>query len=209
MPKGAGYALYYWLKTYVVILSFSAIFLMLLWALGIESQVERMSEIYGGRNSSDKITFPFIISTLILAPLLEEISFRLPLKDFKRNFLLSFMALTLLIALSHFTEKKVGFILLILGVIYTLNWLLLLRKRINVNISRKAIYILSMVFFVLAHFGTIEVLHREYQPIYILFGAHMTICAYFLSKIRLNGNVYYSMLLHFLYNLVPVLVLVF
>lgn len=182
---------------------------MLLWVLGIESHIEKMAAIVNGSDRQDTITFLFIFSSLIFAPILEELAFRHPLKDFETNFLPSMLAILFLIILSVFNKKIVGLLILLLGLIYTLNWLLLRQGRIQAESSSKVLYVLSLIFFVIAHFGTLDVLIWEYWPLYILYAIHMGVCAFFLAKIRLLRNTYHSMFLHFLLNLIPALVLIF
>jgi len=204
----AGYAFYYLVRTYVIILLFSVVFLMVLYILGIDSQIEKMPEIIHLTAHRERVTLLFLFSTLFLAPLLEELVFRHPLKDFQANFKSSLLALIIMIILSLLRKNIVGIFILMLGVIYCLNWLLLEQSRIHTAISSKAIYVMSFVFFVVAHFGRFEVLQSEYWPLYTLYGAHMAVCAYFLAETRLRRDTSHSIFLHFLYNLVPVLVLI-
>lgn len=207
MLQKAGYAFYYLVRTYVIILLFSVGFLLLLYLLGIDNKIEKMPEIIQLTDHREKVTLLFLFSTLFLAPLLEELIFRHPLKDFQTNFKSTLLALAIMIILSLLSKNIVGILILMLGVIYCLNWLLLEHSRIHAAISSKAIYVMSFVFFVVAHFGRFEVLRSEYWPLYVLYGAHMAICAYFLADIRLRRDTSHGILLHFLYNLVPVLVL--
>ena len=181
------------------------IFLLLLKILKVETHTDQMTELLQGTNG--EITFPLIISTLLLAPILEELAFRHPLRDFQKNFYPSIVAILLLLVLSLINQKIVGVMLILLGLIYVANRELLRRKRIRKTTSARTIYLVSMLFFVIAHFGTLEVLRQEYWPLYIIYGAHMTVSAFFLSRLRIERNTGHSMMLHFLYNLVPVLII--
>lgn len=209
MLRGAGYTFVYWFKTYLLILLLSSLFLFLLWLLGIEDHIDSMTEILNGPRNNGGITLLFLLSTLLLAPVFEELAFRQPLKDFQSNYLISTMAIIVLIGLSFFNRTSVGLLLLLLGIFYSINRHLLLSGHIQTDLSSKVIYILSMLFFVLAHFVSIETFDLSFWPVYVVYGTHMAVCAYYLSKIRLQKDIYYSMFLHFLYNLVPILVLVF
>ena len=169
----------------------------------------RMTEILNGTQDSDGISMVFLLSTLVLAPVFEELAFRHSLKDFQTNYLISLLAIILLIAISLLNKKMVGILLLFLAILYSINWFLLLHGRIQIALSSKAIYALSMIFFVLAHFVSMDTIYSGYWPIYTFYGIHMVVCAYYLSKIRLQKNTVHSIFLHFLYNLVPALVMLF
>ena len=168
-----------------------------------------MTEVLHGSGDYDQISIAFLISALLVAPFLEELAFRYPLKDFQKNFMPSMIAIFLLMVLSLFNSAFVGYVLLVLAIVYSANWILLKYGRISRSHSTKLNYLLSMSCFVVAHFGILEVVRFEYWPIYVIYAVHMGIAAYFLSKVRLGKNVYFGMFLHFLYNLVPVIVLVF
>lgn len=203
MLQKAGYILFYWAGTYIVILIISAVIILFLWALGIDVHAVRMGEIISVPKGSDSFTLTFLFSTLILAPILEEMAFRYPLKNFQNNYLMAIGAIILLIITAWFNKKFVGLLLLFLGLVYTIVWLLIQRDRIYAETSSKVIFAVSMVFFVLAHFGSMEAFQLMYWPMYMLYGVHLSVCAYFLAKIRMRKNTWYSIFLHGLYNLVP------
>lgn len=168
-----------------------------------------MKEILKIPHGPEYLTLTFFFSSLLLAPVLEELAFRHPLKDLQFNYLISIGAIVILIGISLFNKKSVGFFLLILGLIYTILWMLQQKGRIQARTSSKAIYVLSMSFFVIAHFAAVETFQLIHWPIYTLYGVHMAVCAYFLSKIRLQKDTCHSIVLHFLYNLLPALFLIF
>ena len=146
---------------------------------------------------------PFLKSTYILlaAPIAEEIIFRLHLKEFEKNFYISFLLLVLYSIIPFFYEN---FLLYFFGA-YGLFLIILLRLYKRKKILSKHIFkfnfYVSIVFFGLGHLGQIENFTTEIWPFLFLFIGILLIVGYFLSRIRIKIGIAYSIIAHFLFNL--------
>jgi len=148
-----------------------------------------------------------IFYTLIFAPIIEEIIFRLHLKFNNKNFLISLSVLIIAIIKAYNVSLILFYIFFIYAVVLIVIWFLSRILKSN-NIMFKINIILSILFFGLSHISHIKIYNLQFWPVYLHYFIPLFIFGYYLSKIRLKLNIFYSVLAHFVFNLIPIVIMI-
>ena len=160
-----------------------------------------------------------VLQMLILGPILEEITFRLPLKFTPLNLSLSLGGLSYFL-ISTFTKTKFYSVELITGfklitslfLVYTMHKLIslqkwnLILKNIWVNHQLKLIY-LSIMIFGLIHLNNMQELSRKHILLFPILISPQLLIAFFASYLRVLCGFKYAVLFHMGVNFIPVMLL--
>jgi|GEM_PF-3447279 len=141
------------------------------------------------------------ISALLLAPLIEELVFREPLKLSKKNIIIPKLFLISSI-IGLIIKRKFIFYLLIVYSIYLLLLFYFLQKPEKKNIVKLNVIITSILFGYL-HIYTFDKVDIAYWYLYLHKVIPLAIFGFFLAKIRLKLNTYWSILGHTVFNSIP------
>ncbi len=157
--------------------------------------------------SIHKNTVHFALSSLILSPVIEELMFRYHLKKFTKNFFISILTIFIVAIYSYSSASPLFFVLCVYGIILTSIYYgtLYLPQYIKKRLP-SYIFTLSIIFFVLGHLNNVKIFSLKFWPIYMLYLFYLTSVGFFLAKIRIKLNFYYTLLLHFLFNLFPYII---
>ncbi len=151
----------------------------------------------------DYSNLQLVLLGVILAPLLEEILFRLLLKSNKLNFVIYWIINVSLIIVLFIFERTDSLIILltifiIVQVIFLLNYIL--KGKIFKRENFKYAFYASVIIFGIIHFNNIkdiELIHFIIAPILIL---SQLFSGFILGYIRMVFGIKYSMLFHFFMN---------
>lgn len=159
--------------------------------------------------SNDKINHYGFLKVAIIAPIIEEVLFRIILKPYLKNLLIFSFCLVLFIingTLTNLDIKSYNFYFsLIIGIFLMVfvckNKILIQRKILN-NI-RYVIVIYSILFFGLLHLNNIKNI-EGFDPnlivIYPIFTLPQIIMAYFITNLRIKYGFVWGYLLHIIIN---------
>lgn len=141
-----------------------------------------------------------LFMVIILAPFIEEVVFRLPLKVKKANILIANLTASLFVYIS--LEKRFGdFTYLLLPISITVGYITLYKFEYIIKLLNDKqvwlVHILSWAF-CLAHFGNY---HSEINPSTITYMFLILIHGYFYSYIRLRFGIGYSIFAHSFNNI--------
>lgn len=191
----------YVLKAYLLIFIFIVVSQLIFFFLDIEYNLKSAIE-YNNKHSHSKSNLLF--KTLIFAPIIEEIIFRLHLKPKNQYFTISILVLFLAIVKSYLENSLLFYILLIYVTLLVTIWILI-EKFKTANSLFKISFIFSVLFFGLSHISYIKLFDLHYWPIYLMYFVPMFIIGYYLSIIRIKLNMFHSIFAHFIFNLLPFL----
>ena len=145
----------------------------------------------------EKRRFEMIIEAILFAPLIEELIFRLPIK--KTNLFLISIFLSLIL-ISNF-NTTIGIIVCVS--IGLFNLIILIYQVISKNDKFiEYFYIISIGVFTISHlnnYSAVELDSKSYVELMILFLPQLLL-GIFCTIIRVKSNIWYSVLLHSLYN---------
>lgn len=203
---------------YIVLLVFLTIFsfvITILFAtfftkvLNIPFQINQMTDF-------DKGQMPFIkliIIGAIIAPILEELSFRLPTKIKYQNFIIAIISYIILI--TFFTKSVILYqifdvnYLLISILIFLMIIIVFLRNKIKLS-EKNSNYIQLITIYLLAFYftyGHAVQPFENFSTILFSFIANfsMFFAALFFTYIRLKNGIFWGILFHIIHNLFPML----
>ncbi|QLE00942.1 CPBP family intramembrane metalloprotease [Galbibacter sp. BG1] len=146
----------------------------------------------------------FIVKMLFVLPILEEISFRLYLQRYKKKYII--LSIVATICLFLFLESSL--ILILYGLLLVIGYLLFFTKNngfFRLYKGDKLGILISSIFFILSHIFIYYPYTMLNQGYYLLFLILIFVKTYFLVSVRIRLGFVYAILLHFLYNLMPLL----
>lgn len=190
------------LRYYFYILLSVIIFGSLLELLGISLPTEKKQENYP--------LLLLVFETLLIAPLLEELSFRTYLNLKTRNILISLICAFVFLLIAVFNHNELIIYPLILFLVYlsVLGFLAHTKRIRNSIITSKVLIFIGALFFAFLHINRIETV--EFLEIY----TYLHIMPYFFMGIglacaRLRLGLVYAIFIHFLINLPSILIVIF
>ena len=191
---------FYIIKSYLFIFLFLILLELIFFLLDIDNDFKNVIKNKKPLPSDYKLLF----NTLLLAPLVEEIIFRLHLKFKDQYFFISIVALIFIIIRFHFLDSILSGILSIYVIILLIIWFLS-KKSIFTQKIFEINYILSILFFGLSHIINLKVIDLSLWQVNLFYFVPILIVGYFLSKIRFHLNIVYSIFAHFIFNITPFL----
>lgn len=164
------------------------------------------------QQSKKKSIIKLFLLTIIFAPVIEELIFRLHLKNKKINFIIS-LSLLIIIMLSLFFNGNIKN----LDVVYYssyLSYIVLVMYVSNKKFFKHNLFfvkthlIINCIFFALFHITNYKIINYSDFHVYIINVIPMFIFGYYFSKIRLNLNIYWAIFAHMISNSIPFLLIV-
>ncbi len=164
----------------------------------------QISNDYLVQESNLKILF----SSIIFAPIIEEVFFRLHLNLKNNNIIISIFCIFIFTLLKY----KIHTIEFILFFVYGTYLIILLlfskNKIISQNLIKKINFFTTIFFFGIFHFLHYKIFKNKFIFFYLINVMPMFIFGYYFSKIRLKFNIFWSILLHAMSNLIPCLIII-
>ncbi len=148
---------------------------------------------------------------IVFAPLLEEFFFRLPLRNFFRNIFVTLSLLFYALAKSFFgIPLTIGLSLIIIVLPHILGFISRAEQKVNSQIKR---YYPFVFYLIALSFGFLHITNFEHlstaqyfvSPIIILYQILLGLYAGFL-RVKFKWGIIYSILVHAMFNAIPVLI---
>lgn len=152
-----------------------------------------------------KLDFPFFIYIIIIAPVFEELIFRLSLKKSKKNLIISSISCLsyILIRLFYFNKlNTVDYILCILCCYFSLNIFTSQKRYFKIHF-----HLLNLIFALLHIFN--YVIEVKFIPIYFFGVLNYLILGFVFSYYRLYYSFKINLIMHVCYNFLALIPLVF
>lgn len=168
--------------------------------IGVKIPYENLNVIFNNVTLINRSLFSLLIFSLLLIPLIEELTFRLQLVK-KSNINISVFAGVLFFGYSLFSSNKLLSIVLI---IY-LSIIVILHVKKTKMKSKFFPYLFWVVVFFscLSQLRFIIIFENENWPLYLMFFTIMSIKAFYLAKIAKENGVYYSFGLNVIFYVLP------
>lgn len=154
----------------------------------------------------EKTDLKLIFELLIFAPVVEEIIFRLPL-SLKSNHFIIALFLTLGLTMNYFLKSVFNLEFYFLS-FYGLYLLTIYTFKSKIKNLFKINFLISTLLFGLFHILNYKTFESNSIGFYFLNVMPMIVFGYYFAKTRLKFNVFWSVLLHTISNIIPYLVII-
>lgn len=168
--------------------------------VGLEINYQNFQTVFKNISLLKRESYYILVIGLLTVALLEEVVFRLPLKETNREIRISVSIGLLWLIYSWFLPNK--FLSLVL-----ITYILILAIGYFKSKTEKKLFIqlfwISVIFSGLSQIRYVMVFDSEYWPLYLMFFSLMFIKSYYLAKIRIELGMYYSLGLNIFFLIVP------
>lgn len=163
-------------------------------------------------NTKKRPLLKIFISIILIAPIIEELIFRVHLKLKRKFFIISIVLLSCLLISEVYKTKSFNFNS-IFYIIYILYLFLVMFINIKYSIEdsvylRKTNIIINCLFFALFHITNYKITNNNNVYLLIINVLPMFIFGYYFSIIRLKLNIYWAILAHMTANFLPFIILI-
>jgi hypothetical protein len=150
-----------------------------------------------------------VLFTLVLSPVIEELSFRYHLKNFQSTFFLTITVVFCATIYFYYKSEILFYLLCSYGIILITTYYLIRYKFGKKKNLLKILIVISNCAFITSHLENIKAFNFEYAPILTSYFIYLLVISVSLTLIRFKYGFFYAVFLHFLLNLVPFVVSVF
>lgn len=149
----------------------------------------------------------FFISIILIAPIVEELIFRLHLIFKKKYFILSLLILVSIliseIIKDKFSNLNIFFYLSYISYLLVIYFIRKNKKFVDALYYEKFNILINCLFFALFHITNYKAINFDNIYIYIINVIPMFIFGFYFSKIRLKLNIYWAIFAHMISNSIP------